>query len=68
MEPRDFCYWLNGFIELNKTDEPPTDNQWKIIKEHLALVMTKQTSLKMNPTLDNSGTGSLPIAPTKTIC
>lgn len=41
LTPENFCYWLNGFAEL--TPEPPTTEQWKSIKEHLALVFTKVT-------------------------
>jgi hypothetical protein len=41
LTPENFCYWLNGFAEL--TPEPPTTEQWKSIKEHLALVFTKAT-------------------------
>jgi len=41
MEPRDFTYWLQGFAELNP--EPPTADQWQVIKDHLALVFKKET-------------------------
>lgn len=41
MTPERFVFWLNGFAEL--TPEPPTPEQWKSIKEHLALVFTKVT-------------------------
>lgn len=41
LTPENFCFWLNGFAEL--TPEPPTAEQWKSIKEHLALVFTKVT-------------------------
>ena len=34
MTPERFVFWLNGFAEL--TPEPPTPEQWKSIKEHLA--------------------------------
>ena len=43
MDARDFTYWLNGHVEMNPTQEQPTPAQWKMIKEHLALVMTKVT-------------------------
>lgn len=42
MQPRDFCYWLQGFAEL--TPQVPTQEQWDSIREHLALVFTKVTS------------------------
>lgn len=41
MNPEQFCYWLQGFGELNGS--PPTDEQWKAINEHLALVFKKVT-------------------------
>lgn len=41
MEPRDFCYWLQGFSEL--TPEPPTMEQWDSIKQHLSTVFKKVT-------------------------
>jgi len=43
MNERDFVYWLNGHVELNPMQDHPTPAQWKMIKEHLALVMTKVT-------------------------
>jgi hypothetical protein len=42
MTDKEFCYWLQGFVELG--GEPPTKEQWASIKEHLALVFTKVTS------------------------
>lgn len=42
MNAQDFTYWLNGFAELSG-DAPPTAEQWKSIKEHLALVFVKVT-------------------------
>jgi hypothetical protein len=41
MTPEQFCYWLNGFGEL--TNERPTAEQWKSIKEHLETVFRKVT-------------------------
>jgi hypothetical protein len=39
MNTEKFCYWLQGFAELNQ--DKPTDEQWKSIKEHLGLVFNK---------------------------
>ena len=36
-----FIYWLQGFVELH--GEPPTPEQWQIIKDHLQLVFKKVT-------------------------
>ena len=44
MNERDFCYWLQGYIELTNKDKGLTTAQVAIIKEHLALVFDKVTS------------------------
>ena len=41
MTPEQFCCWLQGRAELDAT--PPTEEQWRSIREHLALVFTKVT-------------------------
>lgn len=41
MTPEQFTYWLQGFVEIS--DSTPTEAQWTIIKDHLTLVMNKQT-------------------------
>ena len=46
MSPENFVYWLNGFVEL--TGEKPSDEQWKSIKDHLSLVMTKITPVRLD--------------------
>lgn len=46
MSPENFVYWLNGFVEL--TGEKPSDEQWKSIKYHLGLAMTKITPVVIN--------------------
>lgn len=47
MQPTDFCYWLQGFVELN--GEQPTPEQWKSIKEHLQTVFKKITPIVSTP-------------------
>lgn len=42
MTEQQFCYWLQGFAELSG-DCPPTPEQWKSIREHLALCFMKVT-------------------------
>lgn len=42
MTDQQFCYWLQGFAELSG-DCPPTPEQWKSIREHLALCFKKMT-------------------------
>lgn len=43
MEAKDFCYWLQGYLELSNANSL-TEEQIKQIKEHLNLVFTKVTS------------------------
>lgn len=42
MNAQEFCYWLQGRAEL-LPDQPPTEAEWKMIREHLALVFVKVT-------------------------
>ena len=49
MTPRDFVYWLNGFIELNPGLMSITEKQINIIRAHLALVMKNETSKVVPP-------------------
>ena len=49
MTERDFVYWLQGFLELNREAENPTAltldaAQVKCIQRHLSLVLTNVTS------------------------
>lgn len=41
MSEQQFCYWLQGFCELN--NQQPTIEQWQAIREHLATVFVKVT-------------------------
>lgn len=41
MTPEQFCYWLQGFAEINEA--PPNDKQWANIIKHLQLVSKKAT-------------------------
>lgn len=43
MTPKQFCYWLQGFAEVNQDGFEPTYEQWLIIKNHLATVFHKVT-------------------------
>ena len=55
MTAENFTYWLQGFAEINK--QAPTEEQWKIIKDHLQLVFKKETpfyphnGFKIEPTI-----------------
>jgi len=48
MRDSEFCFWLNGFIELGD-GKPPSEAQWNMIKEHLALCFVKVTGNKSTP-------------------
>lgn len=47
MTPESFCYWLQGFFEL-QNPKTITPEQVAVIKEHLALVFTKVTQLSVD--------------------
>ena len=42
MQPKDFCYWLQGHFEL-AGDNYLTTAQVEMIKDHLKLVFEKET-------------------------
>ncbi len=43
MNSTEFCYWLQGYLELREDDKPLTAKQVQIVKDHLALVFQKVT-------------------------
>lgn len=44
MTPKEFCYWLQGYFELNTEGwSGLTENQVKVVKNHLDLVFNKVT-------------------------
>lgn len=47
MTPENFCYWLQGFIEIEKPKKVDP-NQMKCIEDHLKLVFTKLTPNRAN--------------------
>jgi hypothetical protein len=42
MEPRDFCYWLQGLLEAGKVVTLDAD-QVQMVREHLQTVFVKVT-------------------------
>ena len=48
MTPENFCYWLNGYVDL--VGYAPTEAQWECIKDHLILVF-KQEVKPVSPTV-----------------
>jgi len=43
MSPEQFCYWLQGFVELSPDLKVPSEKQWQAIKEHISTVFLKVT-------------------------
>lgn len=51
MTPEQFCYWLQGFVEISsrgKFAPPPDMMQWNEIQEHLKTVFNKVTPYQPN--------------------
>lgn len=44
MTPQEFTYWLQGYAEI--AGEAPSEEQWKVIKDHLQLVFQKVTPVR----------------------
>lgn len=42
MTPEQFCYWLQGRAEM-QPDNPPSEAEWVMIRQHLATVFVKVT-------------------------
>lgn len=42
MTPIEFCYWLQGWVEMENGKKPNLE-QWKMINSHLQLVFNKVT-------------------------
>lgn len=42
MSPENFVFWLNGFLELTEQEQIGS-KQMTIIKDHIALVLKKET-------------------------
>ncbi len=51
MTSREYCYWLQGFFELNVNDCVLTKGQIDCIRKHLALVFKHE----IDPSYPNQG-------------
>lgn len=51
MTPENFCYWLQGKLELDPTDNRLSEEQVRMIREHLKLVFTEKTNPPYIPSL-----------------
>jgi hypothetical protein len=53
MTSRDFCFWLQGYLEINAEDASPTKglgpSQVECIQKHLALVFKHEIDPSMGP-------------------
>lgn len=45
MQTRDFCFWLQGFFELNPDSNKLSKEQVELIKTHLDLVFKHDPSI-----------------------
>lgn len=51
MTPENFVYWLQGYSEID--GKCPTEEEWLVIQDHLALVFSKQTPYREKEPLCN---------------
>lgn len=65
MTPENFCYWLQGFFEF-KTDGELTGNE-VMIREHLQLVMKKETLDLRPPVSPSIKPGFIPYNPLENV-
>lgn len=64
MTPEQFCYWLQGFLEMRDSDDIIPCEQVKMVREHLRTVFGKVT-----PELSPSASRQLSLFDqTKKIC
>lgn len=49
MEPRDFCYWLQGYFEIHGERGALLPNQVDLIRKHLALVFAHSIDPQAGP-------------------
>lgn len=68
MTPENFCYWLQGALEIIPKNQELDITQLTIIRDHLSLVFSKVTPNRREPTICNKLSGMLSgmITPTRT--
>lgn len=51
MTSRDFCYWLQGYLEISAAHGPAslTNDQLECVQKHLGLVFTHEIDPSMGP-------------------
>lgn len=60
MNEQTFCFWLQGFVELQDSDTI-SEKQWLVIKDHLKLVFDKKTPDRSQQPLDWNTIGIKPV-------
>lgn len=65
MTARDFCYWLQGKLEIDGEPKPLTASQVEVIQRHLSLVFAhdidpKAGGAKVQSILNDIHGGSVP--------
>lgn len=63
MTPEQFCYWLQGYVEITENSPTPTKSEWLIIKDHLKLVFKKVTPDYNSPTIPRLTEIHKPLSP-----
>jgi len=54
MDPLQFCYWLQGFAEIN--GQAPTDSQWRAICSHLNVALNNKKYDNIKPVVYRDAT------------
>jgi uncharacterized cupin superfamily protein len=52
MTPNEFCYWLQGYFEIQEVEYSPDElsvGQIQVIRDHLKLVFKKETPCRITP-------------------
>jgi hypothetical protein len=52
--PENFCFWIQGYFEINGPSNELTPIQVQIIKDHLALVFKKETPVRVTQYRDSA--------------
>jgi hypothetical protein len=58
--PEQFAYWLQGYAEMG--GPAPSEEQWAMIKAHLALVFDKQVKISL-PSMEPAKYPPIPFSP-----
>lgn len=59
MTPENFTWWLQGYSEI--CGDTPTEEQWRVICDHLQIVFEKVTPDRREPTYCKKARESVPL-------